>query len=196
MRNSCPSFATVSRTGNPDHNLPCAFWQQWLVRFLAGVVATYLVWLAVVEVLRLQFPWDLFVWPESPFMTNMLKLDLGQPLFGPPADGNSFVYSPGLEYLTFAALKPLGLHLDIRYCRLVNVAIGVLAAAVAGLVLRRAARFVAPENRFGKLAWIGGGVAVLVIFRNFTADVTHPDNLVMLHTAGVFWLTLWAWQEK
>src|SRR5437867_3230136 len=62
--------------------------------------------------------------------------------------------------------------------------------------LGRAVGFVAPENRFGKFPWIGGGVAVLVIFRNFTADVTHPDNLVMLHTAGVFWLALWAWREK
>jgi hypothetical protein len=167
-----------------------------LVRFLGCVVVTYLVWLAVVEALRLPFPWDLFVWPESPFMTNMLKMELGEPLFGSPADGNSFVYSPGLEYITFALLKPLGLHLDIRYCRLVNVAIGVLAGALAGLALRRAIKFVAPENRFGKFAWIGCGVAVLVIFRNFTADVTHPDNLVMLHTAGVFLLTLWAWREK
>src|ERR1043166_8416411 len=114
MRKSRPSFAPVSRTGNPEHNIPGGLWQQWLVRFLAGVVATWRVWLAVVEVLRLQFPWDLFVWAESPFMTNMLKLDLGRPLFGPPADGNSFVYSPGLEYVTFAVLKPLGLQLDIR----------------------------------------------------------------------------------
>ena len=196
MRKSRPSLAPVVETGTPDNDIASASWQRWLVCFLGCVVVTWLAWLAVVEVLRLQFPWDLFVWPESPFMTNMLKLDLGQPLFGPPADGNSFVYSPGLEYITFAVLKPLGLHLDIRYCRLVNVAIGMLAGAVAGLVLRRAVRFVAPENRFGKLAWIGSGVAVLVIFRNFTADVTHPDNLVMLHTAGVFWLTLWAWREK
>jgi len=196
MPKSRPSFAPVFKTGTPDNGIPDAQWQRWMVRFLACVVVTYLVWLAVVEALRLPFPWDLFVWPESPFMTNMLKLDLGQPLFGPAADGNSFVYSPGLEYITFAVLKPLGLHLDIRYCRLVNVAIGVLAGVLAGLALCRAIRFVAPENRFGKFAWIGCGVAVLVIFRNFTADVTHPDNLVMLHTAGVFFLTLWAWREK
>jgi hypothetical protein len=180
--------------GTPDNSIRDAQWQRWLVRFLACVVVTYLAWLAVVEMLRLPFPWDLFVWPESPFMTNMLKMDLGQPLFGPAADGNSFVYSPGLEYVTFALLKPLGLHLDIRYCRLVNVSSRVLAG-VAGRSPRRAIKLLL-ENRFGKFAWIGCGVAVLVIFRNFTADVTHPDNLVMLHTAGVFWLTLWAWREK
>jgi hypothetical protein len=129
-------------------------------------------------------------------MTNMLKLELGQPLFGPAADGNSFVYAPGLEYITFSLLKPLGLHLDIRYCRLVNVGIGILAGLFACLALRHALRMIAPESRYPRLAWLGGGVATLAIFRNFTADVTHPDNLVMLHTAGVFWLTLWAWRQK
>jgi hypothetical protein len=166
------------------------------MRFLAVVVVVYLVWLAVVVGLRAKFPWDLFVWPESPFMTNMLKLELGQPLFGAPAEGNSFVYSPGLEYLTFAILKPFGLHLDIRFCRLVNVVIGLLAGVLAGFALHRAVKMVVPENRFPRFAWLGAGVAALVIFRNFTADVTHPDNMVMLHTAGVFWLTLWAWREK
>jgi len=171
-------------------------WPQWLMRFLGCVVITYLLWLAVVVGLRLQFPWDLYIWPESPFMTNMLKLDMGQPLFGLPADGNSFVYSPGLEYLTFALLKPLGLNLDIRFCRVVNVMVGVLAGLIATLALRPAVATVAPNNRSPKLVWLGGGIAVLVIFKNFTADVTHPDNLVMLHTAGVFLLTLWAWREK
>ncbi len=171
-------------------------WTRWLVRFLSVLVVAYLAWLAVVIVLRAQFPWDLFVWPESPFMTNMLKLDLGQPLYGPAADGNSFVYAPGLEYITFLLLKPFGLHLDIRYCRLVNVAVGLLAGVSAGLALRLALRMIAPDNRFPRFAWLGAGVATLAIFRNFTADVTHPDNLVMLHTAGVFFLTLWAWREK
>jgi hypothetical protein len=173
-----------------------ARWQRWLMRGLAVVVVIYLAWLALMLGLRATFPWDLYIWAESPFMTNMLKMDLGQPLFGPPADGNSFVYSPGLEYLTFALLKPLGLHLDIRYCRLVNVGVGVLAAVLAGWGLRRAIKLVAPENPFPRLAWLGGGVAALVLFRNFTSDITHPDNLVMFHTAGVFLLTLWAWREK
>ena len=186
--------AVVSEEKSVTGDVP--LWQRWLVRLLAVVVVVYLAWLAVVIGLRAQFPWDLFMWPESPFMTNMLKLDLGQPLFGPPADGNSFVYSPGLEYLTFNVLKPFGLHLDIRYCRLVNVAVGLLAGVLAGFALRHALRIAAPDYRSPYFAGLGACVAVLVIFRNFTADVTHPDNLVMLHTAGVCWLTLWAWRER
>jgi hypothetical protein len=196
MRKSPPSFARVFGEFSSDNPARPAWWTWWLVRLLGCVVLVYLAWLGVMTVLRVQFPWDLYMWPESPFMTNMLKLELGQPLFGPPADGNSFVYSPGLEYLTYAVLKPLGLHLDIRYCRVVNVAVGVMAAVLSGLALRRAVQFVVPENQFRGLALLGGGLAALVIFKNFTADVTHPDNLVMLHTAGVFLLTLWAWREK
>jgi hypothetical protein len=172
---------------------PCR--QNWFIRVVWLIVAGYLVWLAVTTTLRIRFPWDLFSWPESPFMTNMLKLDRSQPLFSAPAAANSFVYSPGLEYLTFVLLKPLGAHLDIRYCRLCNVLIGLAAAAVAGLFIRRALLTLTPNFRSGRFAMLGAAVAVLVIFRNFTADATHPDNLVMAHTAGLFLLTLAALQN-
>ncbi len=171
-------------------------WQRCLVGFLGCVAMVWLALLAVETALRVRFPWDLYLWPESPFMTNMLKLHLGQPIFGPAADGNSFVYSPGLEYLTFALLKPLGLDLDIRWCRVVTVGVGLLAGLVAALALRRVLACVTPENRFPRLGWLGGMLAVLVIFKNFTADVPHPDNLVMLHGMLLFWLAFWAWREK
>jgi hypothetical protein len=171
-----------------------ATWPRWLVRGIGFLVLFNLAVLAGQLVLRCAFPWDLFMWAESPFMTGLLKLDSGQPVFGPPADGNSFIYSPGLLYLTYALLKPLGLHLDIRYCRIVIVLIGVMAGGWAGWAARRALQMVAPEKRIRGFAWLGAGIAVLVIFKNFTADATHPDNLVMLHTAGLLWLTLKAVQ--
>lgn len=49
--------------------------------------------LAYVLVLRMMFPWDLFMWSESPFMTNMLKLSAAHSIYGPPSDASSFVYS-------------------------------------------------------------------------------------------------------
>ena len=64
---------------------------------------------------RIQFPWDKMVWVESPFLTDMVKLSAGEPVFGTIEDGNSFVYSPGLTYLSYALLKPFGLQLDIRF---------------------------------------------------------------------------------
>jgi hypothetical protein len=160
------------------------------------VVIIYLCWLVVTTTLRVLFPWDLHFWPESPFMTNMLKLDQHQPIFGPPAEANSFVYSPGLENICFVILKPFGLHLDIRFCRAVNVGLGVLAGILAGLCFRQIPADLVSERAGQGFAWLGGGVAILVVFRNFTADITHPDNLVMLHTAGLFLLTVGAVEKR
>src|SRR5262249_4066927 len=80
---------------------------------------------------RGRLPWDIMLWAESPFMVNILKLHAGQPIFSPPGDVNSFVYSPGLEYLAYALLAPFDLALDVRWCRAVNVGLGFAAAAVA-----------------------------------------------------------------
>jgi hypothetical protein len=171
-------------------------WPKWLIRLLWAVAIFYLVWLAVVTGLRVAFPWDVATWSESPFMTNMLKLDQQQPVFGPPADANSFVYSPGLEYICFALLKPFELHLDIRFCRLVNVGIAVLTALAVGTFFRCVSNLLVPEKRPGVLPWLGAGIALLVVFRNFTSDTAHPDNLVMCHTAGLFLVTLAALQNR
>src|SRR5687767_11444806 len=142
MGKSPPSSAPVSTEIRSQPNPFPSTWPRWLLRGLTGVVVLYLAWLALMIGWRATFPWDLFVWPERPFTTQMLKLELGHTLCGPPADGNSFVYSPGLEYLTLALIKPLGLHLDIRFCRLVTVAIGVVAGGLAGLALHRVVKAV------------------------------------------------------
>jgi hypothetical protein len=175
---------------NPETFLRGAVW------FCGGVVCLWLVILSVQVALRCAFPWDLFVWAESPFLTDMLKLDQGKPIYGPVEDGNSFVYSPGLTYLIYALLKPLGLHLDIRYCRIITVAVAVLASVVAGFAMRRAITKITGDQVGRGFILLGMGLALLVIFKNFNADIVHPDNLVMLHTAGLLWLTLRAVQEK
>src|SRR5258708_4131907 len=82
------------------------------------IVILFVAILVTHTILRIIFPWDLYFWSESPFMTNLMKMDHHLPIYTSPADGNSFVYSPGLEWITFALLKPFGLQLDVRFCRL------------------------------------------------------------------------------
>ncbi len=138
--------------------------------------------------LRIVFPWDMYSWPESPFLTDMLKLDHGQSIYGPPGDGNSAVYSPGLAYLTHALLKPFGLELDIRYCRLVTVSLGLLAAVCASGVM---IRFLRKLDLAEKPRWLFAttlAIACLAVAKNPLADVPHPDNLHALHLLAVFWL--------
>lgn len=142
---------------------------------------------------RVAFPWDLYFWSESPFLTNMVKLSAGVPVFGDPADGNSFVYSPGLEYLTYGLLKPLGLALDIRACRIITVLLGVagavLAARSSAVVLEGLDDAGRPTRTFRVFAT---ATMVLVVFRNFTSDVCHPDNLHIFHACLCLYLCLTA----
>jgi hypothetical protein len=153
-------------------------------------LGTPLVLLLLVEVaLRARYPWDLLMWSESPFMTNLLKLHEGRAIFSPPADVNSFVYSPGLEYLTYALLAPFGLLLDVRFCRIVNIAVGFAAAALAATVGTRVAAALGAA-RSGRTFWALACGTILVLFRNFTADVLHPDNLHMLHAVATLLLSL------
>jgi hypothetical protein len=138
---------------------------------------------------RIPYAWDLFIWSESPFLTNILKIDAGLPVFTSPEQVNSFVYSPGLEYLTYALLKPIGRHLDIRYCRAVSVGFAALAALAlmrCSILLRRQGL---PGTQTPWFAPLSAALFFLVIYHNFTSDVPHPDNLYICHFAVTLMLT-------
>ncbi len=161
------------------------------------VLAYSLCALLLVEVaLRVAFPWDFFVWSESPFMTNMLKLENGISLYGDPGDANSFVYSPGLEYLCYGVLKPFHKHLDIRFCRLVNLAVGLAGVCCVVLFsMRLGGACLGLKSGRQTLLWLAP-FALLLAFKNFTAEVTHPDNLHILHLFAVACLCLLALEKR
>src|SRR5579863_78036 len=102
-------------TSDPAAASPAGPQQQgsrlWFVVY--AIIFAFVAVLAVETALRIRFPYDLYFWSESPFLTNLMKLDQHQHIYTSPADANSFVYSPGLEYLCFAILKPFGRELDI-----------------------------------------------------------------------------------
>jgi hypothetical protein len=135
---------------------------------------------------RALFPFDLYIWSESPFMTDMLKLRYGIPIFGPPEDANSFVYAPGLSLICEAVLRPFGADLDVRACRVVSILLGIVAATFAA---RASIALAAVRHRpvrtvvLALLAW-------MIVSRNFTADVLHPDNLHLVHATACLSLAL------
>src|SRR5438105_9901950 len=53
---------------------------------VAILAALLVAWLGVLLALRTPFRCDLYVWSESPFMTDMLKLAHGQPVYSAPSD--------------------------------------------------------------------------------------------------------------
>ncbi|MDB6122356.1 MAG: hypothetical protein JWQ71_1349 [Pedosphaera sp.] len=163
---------------------------------ICALISLYVIILAVELALRVRFPWDLYFWPESPFLTNMMKLNQHLPVYTAPADGNSFVYSPGLEYLTYALLKPFGLQLDIRFCRLINVLLGVIGAGCAALAMSRLSRSTTSMGKTRLFFFVSWGIVLLVLFKNFLAEIPHPDTIHTLHALLVFWLCLAALETK
>lgn len=138
--------------------------------------------------LRFIFPWDLYIWSESPFMTNMMKLSSGSSPFSTRFDANSFVYSPGLEYICFALLRPLGIELDVRACRAVVILVGFAASACAAAASVRLYESVTERRAPLALRAFAFSTSALLLFHNFTSDVCHPDNLFILHAMAVLFL--------
>ncbi|MDB6065760.1 MAG: hypothetical protein JWR26_1968 [Pedosphaera sp.] len=161
-----------------------------------AIVVLFVAVLMVETAFRIKFPWDLYLWSESPFLTNMMKLEQHLPVYSAPADGNSFVYSPGLEYITFALLKPFGLELDIRFCRLVSVLLGLMASGFGALAVTRLTRSLIAVGRTKLFFFVTWGIIWLVLSKNFMADITHPDNLHAFHATLIFWLCITAIEKK
>src|SRR5579884_2766744 len=170
---------------------PRGFWS--LINIIALV---YLAILAAQIFSRMIYPWDLLNWPESPFLTDMMKINLHRPVYSAPSDVNSFVYSPGLEYVTFVLLKPFGLALDIRFCRLVNVIIGMFAALAGVLAMKRLVRCAISQPLPRWLWFISWAVLWLVLSTNPLSDLPHPDNIHALTAMLVFWLCFSALETK
>jgi len=141
---------------------------------LHAVAGVLMIALLVELARRVAFPWDFLIRFESGFMTDMLKLHNGRALFQPPTDLNTTVYAPAQELFTYGLLRPLGVDLDVRFCRLVAVALGFAAAATAACIAARGGKRV-----------FAFAVAALLLFRNFTADAPHPANLHALHALAL-----------
>lgn len=160
-----------------------------LERVLAALAALLLVALLVEEAVRVAFPWDLRMFSESTLLTNMVKLTAGQTVYTDPADANSFIYAPGLEAITFGVLRPLGLQLDIRACRVVCVLLGAGAALLAGIITTRFASGLAGTRTSRAALVVASSAAALLVFKSFTSDTCHPDNLYCLHAMALIALT-------
>lgn len=151
---------------------------SWAVMLSAGGLTARL---AYELARRAVFPWDFLLWAESAFMTDMLKLANGMPLFGPVGDANSFLYSPGLTYLSYALFAPFGVALDIRWSRSLNMLFGVLAALLLARAVVRWVSGLEGERRRPLLFATASFLGVLLIFRSVTTSSVQPDDLHMLH---------------
>ncbi len=137
-----------------------------------------------ISLLRSRFPLDLYMWSESPFLTNILKLESGLPIYGDPEQANSFVYAPGLEYIDYYLFKLLGVDpADIRLHRLMVIVFGVAACVLLATSLPSK---LAPD---AGARFAAGAVFFLILARNPTFDAVHPDNLHVFFVCACLFLT-------
>jgi hypothetical protein len=141
----------------------------------------------------LRVPVDLLAWSESPFITDVLKLRLGAPLFTPPGDNNSYPYTPGTQIVTYALASALGGGDSIPFMRVVLFSYSVAAALIGVAVCDRLARhFLAGEYRHRAL-WLGIWAALLFLFAtepqfNTYSIALHNDGLALLVSLLAYWL--------
>src|SRR4029077_299202 len=89
-----------------------------------------------------------------------------------------------------ALLAPFGRALDVRWCRVVSIFLGLGAAAVFAALTSGVCRTLDSTARRRDTFPLAFAVATLLVFANFTSDVPHPDNLSMLQAMLTLLLTV------
>ncbi len=148
---------------------------------VAGAVVAALLLARLTWVLSIAtLPTDAVSWSEPPLLVNMLKLRTGAVLYGPLEDANSYTYSPGIDLLHYALLRPLSLELSLGAHRTLALAWQALAVTVLTRTLRRLLEPVLSPV-FGRAAPLALAAAVAVAIASGTnAPYVHPDQPVKL----------------
>ncbi len=124
---------------------------------------------------RLAYAFDLNFWSEDFFVTGMMKLRVGVPLYGPVSEANSSVYAPGQTLLHYALLAPLGAELSLSANKVLGYIFVVVAAVLGALV---GLRLISAPGRLRVLLGAALGLALgLVLMANPVVDGLHPSNL-------------------
>ena len=154
---------------------------------LAGV---YLFWASAAVFQRA----DILLWSESPFVNDIIKLRVGAPLYGNPANLDSFYYTPGTQWLTYALASVAGMPTSIPAYRVIQLAYAAVAALFAASAARRVAQLsgIGPREEpvalwAAALTIVGFLVAGNAITNPFT-HLLHNDALSLLVSAVAFFL--------
>src|SRR5829696_5070394 len=100
-------------------------------------LALVIFYLALIQPL-VFLPADLLMWEEGDFVGNIIKLNIGAPLYTDPADSNSLIYNPGAFLLTYAVAWVTGGTKSVVALRLIQlgfVSLAVLLATISSKIL-------------------------------------------------------------
>lgn len=140
----------------------------------------------------LRLPVDLLSFAESPFISDIISLRLGESPYHPPGDNNSYPYSAGTQILTWAIARLLGRGDSIATMRWIQFAY-VLAACGVGVgicheIARRASERRLRHGILWSVAW-GSTLLLVALDPRFNAynHSLHNDGLGLLVSALAFW---------
>jgi hypothetical protein len=137
---------------------------------------------------------DILMWAESPYVNDIIKWRTGTPLYSPPADFDSFYYTPGSQLLTYAIASLVGAPTSIPAYRLIQVGYVITAALVTLVATRRLIGLVASTPREEPTAIWGALLAMLAFLaagNSITSEfahLLHNDALSLLVCAVAFHL--------
>ncbi len=142
---------------------------------LLAFAATALVALRVAFVASLARVDGELYWPETPLLVNALKLENHQRLYGDPTALDSYSYSPLLDVIHRALLRPFGLGLELFAHR--GLVLFDQAAAFAILLW---ALWKPLRNLAVPLQVTAGATLAFAALANLLAPAVHPDHPLLL----------------
>lgn len=156
---------------------------------LAWVLVAYYAWFITPYVC---LPADILMWAETNFVGDLIKLRVGAPIYTPPADNNSLIYTPGPVLLTYAISWLLHLPPSIAAWRTIQLAF-VAGAALLGTACWRilyglaypAARLPFPKT-WAALMCGALSLAATAPHVNSYVHCLHADALALLVSVGCF----------
>jgi hypothetical protein len=136
---------------------------------------------------------DLLMWEEGDFVGNMIKFDLGIPLYTDPADSNSMIYGPGAFLLTYVIAWIGGLTKSVAGLRLIQsgyvIAASLLATISAAKITCISFHELKPRhiNIWGLFTFLGLLTIATAPFSNKFVLSLHVDALSLLVSIFSFW---------
>jgi len=140
----------------------------------------------------LALPADLLSFSESPFVDKILRIKLGEPVYSPAADNNSYPYTPGAELLVYGIAKLAGQETSVPFYRVVQFSFVVLAAVAATLLCAVIARhLLTPYEYRHPGRWFVIWLPVLFLVStdprfNLYTHSLHNDGLALLVSVCAF----------
>lgn len=139
---------------------------------------------------------DILMWGETEFVGNMIKLNIGMPLYTNPSDSSSMIYNPAAYLLTYSIAWLSGQTKSVVAFRLIQIGYVVLASLIATVCARKLHRIVYPNRkiRYPKTWFIFTFLAMFLVATSPNVNTfvysLHVDALSLLISIFSFWTIL------